>query len=71
MDKLDEGMSVSYLLSDFRSEVIDYRIACAKRLSTIALALGPQRLRDELLPVISGIASYFLFHNSEIIFNIL
>lgn len=71
MDKLDESMSVSYLLSDFRSEVIDYRIACAKRLSTIALALGPQRLRDELLPVISGVSSYFVFHYQEIIFNIL
>ena len=53
MAELDESITVSKLLSDFKSDSIDLKIACAQRLSTIALALGPERLRNELLPALS------------------
>lgn len=67
MDILDETLTVEHLLGDLRSELIEYKIACAKRLSTIALALGPQRLRSELLPALTGFENFsFEIHSLEI-----
>ena len=45
-----DSIPVKNLLADLRAPSLDIKIACAQRLSTIAAALGPERLRKELLP---------------------
>ena len=41
---------IHLLMDELKSEDVVLRLASIKRLSTIALALGPQRTRDELIP---------------------
>lgn len=40
----------SILIDELKSEDVAFRLNAIRRLSTIALALGPQRARDELIP---------------------
>ncbi|KAA6400935.1 MAG: putative Serine/threonine-protein phosphatase 2A 65 kDa regulatory subunit A [Streblomastix strix] len=49
----EENFSVPLLLGDLRSEVFEHKLGCAKRLSMISLAIGPERTRNELLTLIS------------------
>ena len=51
--------TVISFLNDLKSELLDNKLACAKRLSTFALSLGPEGLRNELLPVITGFHDFF------------
>jgi hypothetical protein len=40
----------SILIDELKSEDVAFRLNAIRRLSTIALALGPQRARDDLVP---------------------
>lgn len=41
---------IHLLMDELKSEDVVLRLSSIRRLSTIALALGPQRTRDELIP---------------------
>ena len=41
---------IHLLMDELKSEDVMLRLTSIRRLSTIALALGPQRTRDELIP---------------------
>ena len=41
------------LTDELKSEDVVLRLSSVRRLSTIALALGPQRTRDELMPFLT------------------
>lgn len=51
---LDDSQIIPLLLGDLRADQLDYRIICAKRLGMIALAIGPERTRNELLTALPG-----------------
>ncbi|EIW72553.1 hypothetical protein TREMEDRAFT_41828 [Tremella mesenterica DSM 1558] len=44
---------IQILTDELKSEDVVLRLASVRRLSTIALALGPQRTRDELMPFLT------------------
>lgn len=41
---------IHLLMDELKSDDVVLRLSSIRRLSTIALALGPQRTRDELIP---------------------
>src|SRR5258707_15818099 len=43
-------ITLSILIDELKSEDVSLRLNAIRRLSTIALALGPQRTRDDLIP---------------------
>jgi serine/threonine-protein phosphatase 2A regulatory subunit A len=43
-------VACSILIDELKSEDVAFRLNAIRRLSTIALALGPQRARDDLVP---------------------
>src|SRR5260370_38269727 len=45
---MDDALSL--LIGELKSEDVSLRLNAIRRLSTIALALGPQRSRDDLIP---------------------
>ena len=47
---MSELYPIAVLIDELKNDDIAIRIAAVKRLSTIALALGPERTRDELVP---------------------
>lgn len=64
-----------------KHDEITYRLNALERLSTIALALGPERTRDELIPFLDGMHSiiklwnyrfkflkFFIFFNKRCMF---
>ncbi|KAH9982789.1 ARM repeat-containing protein [Lactifluus volemus] len=46
----DEITPIALLMDELRSEDVQLRLNAIRRVSTIALALGPDRARDELIP---------------------
>ncbi|KAI0049261.1 ARM repeat-containing protein [Auriscalpium vulgare] len=46
----DEIAPIALLMDELRSEDVQLRLNAIHRVSTIALALGPERARDELIP---------------------
>jgi hypothetical protein len=46
----EELYPIAILMDELKSEDVQLRLNAIHRISTIALALGPQRARDELLP---------------------
>lgn len=46
----EELYPIAILMDELKSEDVQLRLNAIHRVSTIALALGPQRARDELLP---------------------
>jgi hypothetical protein len=50
----EELYPISILIDELRHDDVSLRLNAIKRLNTIALALGPQRARDELIPFLSG-----------------
>ncbi|KAA1468241.1 ARM repeat-containing protein [Dentipellis sp. KUC8613] len=46
----DEIAPIALLMDELRSEDVQLRLNAIRRISTIALALGPDRARDELIP---------------------
>ncbi|KAI0001720.1 ARM repeat-containing protein [Russula vinacea] len=49
---MDDGLitPIALLMDELRSEDVQLRLNAIRRVSTIALALGPDRARDELIP---------------------
>ncbi|KAH9178810.1 ARM repeat-containing protein [Lactarius sanguifluus] len=47
---VDEITPIALLMDELRSEDVQLRLNAIRRVSTIALALGPDRARDELIP---------------------
>jgi hypothetical protein len=56
-----EEINVPLLLGDLRSDNFDYKIQFAKRIGMIALAIGPERTRNELLVHIPGFLQLNIF----------
>ncbi|CAG8524239.1 10464_t:CDS:10 [Paraglomus brasilianum] len=50
MENEDSLYPIAVLLDELRAEDVNYRLNAIRRLSTIALALGVERTRDELVP---------------------
>ena len=50
----DSLYPVAILIDELKNEDIQLRLNSIRRLSTIALALGPDRTRDELIPFLNG-----------------
>lgn len=46
----EELYPIAILIDELKSEDVNLRLSAIHRVSTIALALGPQRTRDELIP---------------------
>jgi serine/threonine-protein phosphatase 2A regulatory subunit A len=46
---------IAVLIDELKHDDVAVRLASIRRLSTIALALGPDRTRDELIPFLEGI----------------
>jgi hypothetical protein len=46
---------INVLVEELQNEDIQLRLNAIRKLSTIALALGPERTRDELIPYLTGI----------------
>jgi hypothetical protein len=59
---------IAILIDELRHDDVSLRLNAIKRLNTIALALGPQRARDELIPFLDGT---FLIMEALIPFSIL
>ena len=45
---------IAVLIDELKHEEVQYRLNAIRRLSTIALALGVDRARDELIPFLDG-----------------
>jgi serine/threonine-protein phosphatase 2A regulatory subunit A len=50
----DELYPIAVLIDELKHDEVTLRINAIRRLSTIALALGPERTRDELIPFLDG-----------------
>lgn len=50
MSSTDSLYPIHLLMDELKSDDVVLRLSSIRRLSTIALALGPQRTRDELIP---------------------
>ena len=54
-DETDQDLyPIAVLIDELKHEDVSIRLAAIRRLSTIALALGPDRARDELIPFLEG-----------------
>ena len=51
--EMDQLYPIAVLIDELKNEETAARLKAVKQLSTIALALGPERTREELLPFIS------------------
>jgi serine/threonine-protein phosphatase 2A regulatory subunit A len=51
---------IAVLIDELKHDDVSLRLAAIKRLSTIALALGAERSRDELIPFLEG-DNYFIY----------
>lgn len=49
-----EVYPIAVLVDELKNEDVQLRLNAIRNLSTIAMALGPQRTRDELIPFLSG-----------------
>lgn len=66
MNPETELYPIAILIDELRHDDVSLRLNAIKRLNTIALALGPQRARDELIPFLDGtsfLAISFFFHS--------
>lgn len=50
----DSLYPIAVLIDELKHEDVVLRLNAIKRLSTIALALGPERTRSELIPFLDG-----------------
>jgi serine/threonine-protein phosphatase 2A regulatory subunit A len=46
---------VAVLIDELKHDDVTLRLNAVRRLGTIALALGPDRTRDELIPFLDGV----------------
>jgi len=54
----DEYYPIAVLIDELKNDDIQLRLNSVRRLGTIALALGPDRTRNELLPLLKGFCAY-------------
>ena len=54
METTDEIYPIAVLVDELKHEDVVLRLNAIRRLSTIALALGPERTRSELIPFLDG-----------------
>jgi serine/threonine-protein phosphatase 2A regulatory subunit A len=54
---------IAVLIDELKHEDVVLRLNAIKRLSTIALALGPERTRSELIPFLDGKHLKFDYQN--------
>ena len=55
----DESLyPIAVLVDELKHEDIALRLMAMHRISTIALALGPERSREELIPFLDGIIGF-------------
>lgn len=52
--KAEELYPIAVLIEELKHEEVSYRLNAIRRLSTIALALGSDRTREELIPFLDG-----------------
>ncbi|VDP94503.1 unnamed protein product [Echinostoma caproni] len=56
MEAADESLfPIAILIDELRNDEMQTRLASVKKLTTIALALGPERTRNELIPFLAEI----------------
>jgi serine/threonine-protein phosphatase 2A regulatory subunit A len=53
---MEELYPIAVLIDELKHEDVQLRLNAIRRISTIALALGPERAREELLPFLDGIS---------------
>jgi serine/threonine-protein phosphatase 2A regulatory subunit A len=53
-EREDELYPIAVLIDELKNEDILLRLNAIRKLSTIALALGPERTRTELIPFLDG-----------------
>ncbi len=51
---------IAILIDELKHEEVQLRLNAIRRLSTIALALGVERAREELVPFLDGISIPYL-----------
>ena len=57
-DQNDDALyPIAVLIDELKHEDLVLRLNAIRRLSTIALALGPERTRSELIPFLDGLLS--------------
>ena len=66
---VDDNQLIPLLLGDLHADLLEHRIACAKRLGMIALAIGPEKTRTELLPSLLGLSFDILCDNCTVLFS--
>lgn len=52
---------IAVLVDELKNEDVQLRLNAIRNLSTIAMALGPQRTRDELIPFLNGKKNYYIY----------
>jgi serine/threonine-protein phosphatase 2A regulatory subunit A len=56
-DQTDDALyPIAVLIDELKHEDLVLRLNAIRRLSTIALALGPERTRSELIPFLDGLS---------------
>jgi serine/threonine-protein phosphatase 2A regulatory subunit A len=58
----DELYPIAVLIDELKHDDVLLRLNAIHRLSTIALALGAERTREELIPFLDGQSSIFPAH---------
>lgn len=58
----EELYPIAILIDELRHDDVSLRLNAIKRLNTIALALGPQRTREELIPFLDGNPLTYIHH---------
>jgi serine/threonine-protein phosphatase 2A regulatory subunit A len=53
-EKAEALYPIAVLIEELKHEEVNYRLNAIRRLSTIALALGVERAREELIPFLDG-----------------
>jgi hypothetical protein len=53
---------IAVLIDELKHDDVALRINAIRRLSTIAIALGPDRTRAELIPFLEGVKCHLPFH---------
>ena len=65
MARQDSLYPVAVLIDELKNEDIQLRLNSIRRLSTIALALGPDRTREELIPFLNGKSEVQTHHGTK------
>ena len=65
-DKGDSLYPVAVLIDELKNEDIQLRLNSIRRLSTIAVALGVERTRNELIPFLNGAQLHALARHASL-----